>query len=218
MEYQIKLNPIQKIAIFWLQKIDSQLLLYKQLISLPQAFRIFLYAALVGFTYFALKFTTSIIGGYFDTAPMPEAWYFLGNVIFYTVMVGMSLIFTLESLNNCNVPQIFAEIKQKKAEIKAKKLQFFRLRNMHIFFRILIYIFFYMFLVFLLQTSFISLMIDIAQTTTLNQEQLQNLSNEYKNILGWFTFIYLLSALGLDYTVNKKRAQTKGAKHEVITA
>jgi Na+-driven multidrug efflux pump len=73
-----------------------------------------------------------------------------------------------------------------------------------------------MFLVFIFQISFIGLMIDIAQTTTLNQEQLQALSNEYKNILGWFSFFYLLSALGLDYTVNKKRAQTKGAKNEVI--
>lgn len=212
MEYQIKLNPIQKIAIFWLQKIDSQLLLYKQLISLPQAFRIFLYAALVGFTYFALKFTTSIIGGYFDTAPMPEAWYFLGDIIFYTVMVGMSLIFTLESLNNCNVPQIFVDIKQKKAEIKAAKGEKWRLTNLPIFFRILIYIFFYMFLVFIFQISFIGLMIDIAQTTTLSQEQLQALSDEYKNILGWFSFIYLLSALGLDYTVNKKKSSNKRGK------
>lgn len=213
----MKLNPIQKVAIYWLKTIDSQLLLYKQLISLPQAFRIFLYAALVSFTYFALKFATSIIGGYFDTAPMPEAWYFLGDIIFYTVMVGMSLIFTLESLNNCNVPQIFVDIKQKKAEIKAAKGEKWRLTNLPIFFRILIYIFFYMFLVFIFQISFIGLMIDIAQTTTLNQEQLQALSDEYKNILGWFSFFYLLSALGLDYTVNKKIAQkTKEAQNEII--
>ena len=216
-----KLTLIQKIGIYWLQKIDSQLLLYKQLISLPQALRLFLYPALIGFTYFALKFVTSIIGGYFDTAPMPSAWYFLGNVIFYGVMIGILLMPTIESLSNSDVSQIFLDKKAKAANIKLQKLQKWRLRNMNIFFRILTYIFFYMFLVFIFQLSFIGLMIDITQTTTLTQEQIQALNDEYVYILKWFTFIYLLAALVLDYRVIKKirvQQKTKEVQNEVITA
>ncbi len=222
MEHQTtKLTPLQSIGIYWLQKIDSQLLLYKQLISLPQALRLFLYPALIGFTYFALKFVASIIGGYFDTAPMPEAWYFLGDIVFYGVIIGTFLMPTIESLNSCDVSQIFADKKARAANIKTQKLQKWRLRNMNIFFRILIYIFFYMFLVFIFQLSFIGLMIDITQTTTLTQEQIQALNDEYVYILRWFTFIYLLAALALDYRVIKKIRAVKAQKevqNEVINA
>lgn len=210
-----KLTLTQTVAIYWLKSIDSSLILYKQLKSLPQAYRLFLYAALIGFLYFALKFAGSIIGGYFDTAPMPEVWYFLGDIVFYGVIIGMLLIPTLESLNNCDVPQVLADEKAKAANIKAKKLQFWRLRNMNIFVRILIYIFFYMFLVFILQLSFVGLMLDVAQTTTLTQEHIQTLNNEYENTLRWITFVYLLSALALDYFVNKKRLSVKQSKTEV---
>lgn len=223
MEHQTKkLTLIQKIGIYWLQKVDSQLRLYKPLTSLlPRAVRLFIYPALIGFTYFALKFVASLVGGYFDAAPMPEAWYFFGNVIFYGVMIGVLLMPTIESLSNSDVPQIFIDKKANAANIKTQKLQKWRLKNMNIFFRILTYIFFYMFLVFIFEFSFIGLMIDIAQTTTLTQEQTQALNNEHIYILRWVTYIYLLSALTLDYFVNKKIRALKAQKevqNEVINA
>ncbi|MBS4069100.1 MAG: hypothetical protein KGZ62_10915 [Sulfurimonas sp.] len=207
-----KLTLTQKVAIFWLKNIDSQLILFNQLKTLHQGFRLFLYAALIVFAIFFMKFVSSLVGGYFESAPMPEWWYFVGNIIFYSVVTGAFLIVTLETVFNIDVFQILANMKEQKRLKKELKLQRWRLRNIRLGVRIAIYISFYMFLVFIFQLSFIGLMIDITQTTTLTKEQIQALNDEYAYILRWVTYIYLLSALTLDYFVNKKTRAVKAQK------
>jgi hypothetical protein len=207
-----KLTLTQKVAIFWLKITDSQLTLFNPFKTLHQGFRFFIYGGWIVFAIFSMKFVSSLVGGYFEGTPMSGSWYFVGNIIFYGVAAGAFLIVSLESILRLNVAQVFKDDKSKKAEIKANKLQKWRLRNMNIFVRIAIYIYFYMFLVFIFQLSFIGLMIDITQTTTLTKEQIQALNDEYAYILRWVTYIYLLSALTLDYFVNKKTRAVKAQK------
>ncbi len=206
MEHQIKLNPIQKIAILWLKNIDSNLLLFNTLKYLNQAFRVFFYVGLAAFTIFAMKFVMVFVD--FSTAPMAGLWTFLSQVVFYGVMIGMSLIFTLESVMKIDVPQILQEQKNKKEQIKVQKLQFWRLKNMNIFVRILVYISFYLLCVFIIQTASMGAFIEIFGAAKIGEEtekQIVVFIQAYESFMKWFTFIYLISALALDYFVNKKR-------------
>lgn len=238
MQHQTaKLTLIQKIAILWLRNIDysssilfrnidSSLILYKLLKSLSQTLRLFLYAALIGFSYFALRFAGSLIGGYFDTAPMPGVWYFFGDIFFYGVMSGMFLILTIESVIKLDVPQILKEQKAKEANIKAKKLQFWRLRNMNISVRIVLYIIVYVICLLITYAAFLVALIDtfaITQATAETKQQLLLFEQSYETFLRWFTFIYIIGGLTLDYFVNKKRALTRQQKttevqNEIIAA
>lgn len=212
MGYQIKLTLTltQKVAIFWLKNIDSQLILFNQLKTLHQGFRLFLYAALIVFAIFFMKFVSSLVGGYFESAPMPEWWYFVGNIIFYSVVTGAFLIVSLETVFNIDVFQILANMKEQKRLKKEQKLQKWRLRNMNIFARIAIYISFYVFCIFVIQMGAFGLFVDVfsnAANTPETQNQISIFIQEYESFSRWFTFIYIISGLTLDYFVGKKRAQ-----------
>lgn len=212
MENLSTLKPVQKVAIVWLKNIDSQLILFNQLKTLNQGFRFFLYAALIIFAFFFMKFVSSLVGGYFESAPMPGLWYFIGNIIFYSVVAGAFLIVSLEAVFNLDVAQIFKDKKAKKAEIGAKKLQRFRLRNMNIFLRIFIYISLYMFMFFIIETSANGAYNDIfgmAPNNEITQAQKIYFISEYNKFVQWFTFLYIISGLTLDYFVNKKRTQKR---------
>jgi len=204
----MKLNAIQKIAIFWLKTIDSNLLLFNTLKSLNKTFRVFFYAGLAAFTIFAMKFVMVFVD--FSTAPMAQLWTLLSQVVFYGVMIGMSLILTVESVIKIDVSQILKEQKDEKEQIKAKKLQFWRMTNMNIFLRILVYISFYLLCVFIIQTASMGAFIDIfatAKNGAETEKQIVVFIQAYESFLKWFTFIYLISGLTLDYFVNKKIAQ-----------
>lgn len=212
----MKLNILQAIGIFWLKNIDSSLLLFNTLKSLNQGFRLFFYIGLVGFTIFGMKFAMAFVD--FSTAPMAWLWTFLTQVIFYGVIIGISLVFTIESIIKLDVAQILQERKAQKEQIKAQKLQFWRLRNMNIFVRILIYISFYLLCVFIIQIASMGAFIEIFAAATSGadtEKQIAIFIQSYESLTRWVTFIYLISALVLDYFVNKKIAQkTKEAQNE----
>jgi hypothetical protein len=203
-----KLTLTQKVAIFWLKTIDPKLFLFKPLKSVNQGLRLIAYTGLILYLYFFLKFTNSLIGGYFNSAPMPEAWYAVGNIIYYGILLGAGLIFTLESVYKLDVAQVLSDIKAKKKFIKQNKLQFWRLRNMHFFFRILIYFVFFMLCLFIVQMSALAMFADIfasAKNTPETHQQIALFMHEYERFSRWFTFIYIIGVLFLDYFVHKKR-------------
>lgn len=206
MGHQTKLTMIQKIAIFWLKKIDNSLFLFEILQAMSQVFRFLFYIGLIGFTIFGMKFISSFVD--FSDAPIAGVWAFLGNFIFYGVIVGAALVLSLESVIKLDVAQIFRDDKAKKTEIKANKLQKWRLKNMNIFIRIVIYISFYIFAIFIIQISAQGAFIDIFATAPNNaetQKQITIFMDEYDSFVKWFTFLYIISGLTLDYFVNKKR-------------
>ena len=217
MEHQTtKLTLTQKVAIYWLKNVDSSnLLLFNTLKSLNQGFRLFFYMGLITFTFLGMKLAMSFVD--FSTAPMAWLWTLLTQFVSYGVVVGIFLVVTLESIYKLDIPQILQNQKNKKEQIKAQKLQRWRLRNMNIFMRILVYISFYMLCVFIIQISAFRLFVDIfavAQNTPETQHQVSVFMSEFENFTRWFTFIYLTSALVLDYFVSKKRRAVKEAQKE----
>lgn len=206
------LTLTQKVAILWLRNVDRGLSIYKMLQTMPQAFRYIFYTGLIAFTILGMIFLSTFIPKY-DNA----LWQLLGDTVFYGVAIGIILVVTVESVLKLNVAQIFTDDKSKKDEIKAKKLQKWRLRNMNIWSRIFIYISFYLLCYFIIQISAQGAFITIFGAADMSnpevQKQINLFLNEYNSLLQWFTFLYIISGLSLDYFVSKNRA--KQAQKEV---
>lgn len=207
-----KLNLIltQRIAILWIKNVDSSLFIFKFLRDLSLPFRVLFYVGIIAFTTFGLIFASSFIN--FDDAPGAPIWQLLGDIIFYGTIAGMTLILTLESVYTLNLAQILADIKTQNQKIKAQKLQRWRLRNMNIFMRIFIYISLYMFLLFIIQTSAQGAFIHLFATapdTQDTQRQIAFFMNEYDSFVKWFTFLYIISGLTIDYFVIKNRGKRR---------
>lgn len=216
---KLNLTLIQRVAIWWMKNVDSSLVIFKLLRDYSFPVRLLFYSGLIGFTIFGMIFISLIVGYFFSYEDVPGLadWQLLGNIIFYGVIAGTTLITTLESVYKLDVPQILADIKEQKQEIKAKKLQRWRLRNINIFWRIFIYISLYMFMLFIILTSANGHYDDIfgmAPNTAERQKQIAFFINEYDTFVKWFTFLYLISGLTLDYFVSKKRAE-RAKKEEV---
>ena len=210
------LTLTQKVAIKWLKNVDSSLFIFKFLKDLEFGFRALFYAGIIAFTVFALVFAGSFIN--FEDAPLAPVWQFVGDVIFYGTISGMALILTLESAIKLDVAQILKDLKEQKRIKKEQKLQKWRLRNMNIWMRIFIYISLYTFFLLIIEVSSLSAYIDIfgmAPNNEIVQSQKELFASEYNKFVQWYTFIYLVSGLTLDYFVSKKRAtQKREAHHE----
>lgn len=86
---------------------------------------------------------------------------------------------------------------------------------MNIWMRIFVYICIYTFLLYIIQLSAQGAFIDLFSTvpnTPETQKQIAIFVSEYDKFVKWYTFIYIVSGLTLDYFVSKKR--TKAAKME----
>lgn len=212
METIQNLTLTQKVAILWLRNVDRGLSIFKMLQTMPQTFRYIFYAGLIAFTLFGMIFLSTFIPKY-DNA----LWQLLGNTVFYGVAIGITLVITIESVLKLDVAQIFADEKARKAEIKAKKLQKWRLRNMSIWSRIFIYISFYLLCYFIIQTSTQGAVFALFGMADMSnpevQKQINLFFNEYNSLIQWFTFLYIVSGLALDFFVSKNRA--KQAQKEV---
>lgn len=210
-----KLTITQKIAVYWLKQVDSGLLLFKLLQTLSKPFRIAFYVGLIAFTVFGMKFISIFILEYNNSL-----WQLLGNTLFYGVAIGISFVVTIESVLNEDVAAILEEKKAKVAEIKKNKLQRWRLRNITVFVRVSLYISFYIVCIFIIQTASYSAFIDLFATAP-NTPQTHAAALEfmaaYESFFKWFTFGFFISALVLDYFVNKKRALRKlEAQNETV--
>lgn len=211
------LTLTQRVAILWLKNVDNSLFIFKFLRDLSLPFRILFYAGIIAFTVFGLAFASSFIN--FDDAPGAAIWQLLGDIIFYGTIAGMTLITTLESVYKLEVAQILADIKQQKQEIKAQKLQKWRLININIFLRIFIYISLYMFMFFIIETSANGAYNDIfgmAPNNEITQAQKIYFISEYNKFVQWFTFLYIISGLTLDYFVLKNRAKRREVQNESV--
>ena len=187
---------MKKIAYWYLKNIDSSLLLYNTLKPLHWALRSLFYIFIISATYVSL----SMFSNYFDNNNIYTAFV-------YIITVGVSLVITLEFIYK---EDVIKELKTKRRlakYIKFKKLQWFRLRNIHWFFRFIIYILNYIVMLSIFQTlSFLSYL-DIAATGhDLDVVQIQN---SYQNLLSVLSIGFIVVILIIEYLISKK-TQTKG--------
>lgn len=207
---KLNLTLTQKAAILWLKNVDSSLFIFKFLRDLSFPLRALFYSGIISFTIFALIFAGSFIN--FKDAPLAPVWEAVGDAIFYGTIGGMMLILTLESVLKLDVAQILKDLKEQNRIKKEQKLQKWRLRNMNIWMRIFIYISLYTFFLLIIQISSQGAFIDLFSTapnTPETQRQIALFVHEYDKFLKYFTFIYIILGLTLDYFVGKKRATKK---------
>src|SRR3989338_7638333 len=154
------LNLAQKIALKWYQTFDTTGLIFGMLQQLNIYIRFAFYAGLPLFTLFALNYLSGLLP--LDKYGLNGLYIF----ITYTTAIGASLVVLYESIFKLDVKSIIQEKKEEKARIKKEKLQWWRLRNMHIFTRVALYILIYFFMVNFLQMMAVIAFFNIFKTPT----------------------------------------------------
>jgi hypothetical protein len=125
------------------------------------------------------------------------------GVKFLTIIFTIG-IFSYESIYNLDINKYLIEQKQKEEFIKKNKLQKFRLRNMNILLRVIIYIGLWCFLYLLFEDILISSFFSVYGETPNKEIYIQFLI-DYDLTIKYFTAIYLVAIAILDYFVRKNR-------------
>ena len=124
---------------------------------------------------------------------------FLGYIILYAVPLLCLVYSSYESIYDLDIEKILDEQKAKQSQIIANKKQWWRLRNMHYVFRVLLYISLYLILLNVLNLfAFISIA-EIYQNPS--QKLVQEVVSDYESLIQWFTFLYAMSIVVLDTSV-----------------
>jgi hypothetical protein len=197
------LNFLQKIAIKWYQTFDTTGLIFSMLQQLNIYMRLAFYAGLPLFTLFALSYLSGFL-------PLHKyGLTSLYNFITYATAIGASIVVFYESIFSLDIKAIIAQKKEEKQRIKREKLQFWRLRNMNIFVRILIYILIYFFIVNFLQITAIAAFFNTYANPTL--QDIQMLEKSFNELLKWVSISYIFSFLTLEFFVQKIRKGRQNA-------
>ena len=196
----------QKLALAWLTTFDKSLFLFTILRGLNTIFRYAFYISLVlALCFVILKFESIInIRAYNIPIFIQNLLIVLGlGVKFLTVIFTIG-IFSYESIYNLDVNKYLEEQKQKEEFIKKNKLQKFRLRNMNILLRVIIYLGIWCFLYLLFEDILISSFFAVHGETPSKEIYIQFLI-DYDLTIKYFTAIYLVSIAILDYFVRRNR-------------
>lgn len=191
------LNFVQKIGIKWHQTFDTTGLIFDALQELNIYIRFAFYAGLPLFIVFALNYLGTLL---------PLEKYGLNGLysfITYTTAAGASIVVFYESIFKLDVKAIITQKKEEKARIKNEKLQWWRLRNMHIFARVALYILIYFFIVNFLQMMAVIAFFDTFKTPT--EADIQVLKEGFEYILSWASIIYIFIFMTLEYFVHKTK-------------
>ena len=193
---------LQKIAAKWYQNFDTGLL-FELIKNSPKALRYIIYIAFSLSLYFILLLAADAIDLRHSNIAVeyPIFTIFLialGKLVFFAALFLASLIFSYESALKLNLEKIKKERLAQKKYIKAKKLQWWRLRNMSPIKRIFVYIFFY----FLLLLTIQILTVDaIMQTSNIDLDEIRH---QYKILLAQISLLYVFTIMIIDYFANKK--------------
>jgi len=193
---------LQKIAAKWYQNFDTGLL-FELIKNSPKALRYIIYIAFPLSLYFILLLAADAIDLRHSNIAVeyPIFTIFLialGKLVFFAALFLASLIFSYESALKLNLEKIKKERLAQKKYIKAKKLQWWRLRNMSPIKRIFVYIFFY----FLLLLTIQILTVDaIMQTSNIDLDEIRH---QYKILLAQISLLYVFTIMIIDYFANKK--------------
>ena len=197
------LNFTQKIAVKWYQTFDTTGLIFGMLQELKIYIRFAFYAGLPLFIVFTLNYLGTLLP--LDNYGLNGLYSF----ITYATAAGASIVVFYESIFKLDIKAIIAQKKEEKERIKREKLQFWRLRNMNIFVRILIYILIYFFIVNFLQITAIAAFFNTYANPT--PQDIQMLEKSFNELLKWVSISYIFSFLTLAFFVQKIRRGRQNA-------
>lgn len=200
------------LGLWWISTFDKSQFLFKSLRTLPVYLRYLFYVSLIT----ALYFTIVKLGTMIDIRSYTSIPVFIQSLL---ILIGfgikaLSVIFTMgifsyENLysSNFDVDKHLEQQKQKKQYIRENQLEKYRLRNIHGFIRILLYIGIYCFLYLLLEDILVSAFFNVYHNPS--KEIYIKFLYDYDFIIKCFTGVYLILVFILDYFVRKNQKSKK---------
>lgn len=197
------------LGLWWLSSFDKSQFLFKSLRTLPVYLRYLFYVSLIT----ALYFTITKLGAIIDVRSYTSIPVFIQSLL---ILIGfgikaLSIIFTMGIVNyeslyssNFDVDKHLEQQKQKKQYIKEMKLQNWRLRNIHGFIRILLYMGIWCFLYLVIEDILISAFFNVYGLNPPKEIYIKFIY-DYDFTIKFFTAIYLILVVILDYFVRKNR-------------
>ena len=196
------MSIFQKIGLLWFQHLDVNGYIFNNIRTLSIYVRIPFYIFLVFSVYFSIKF----IGTFIDfskfnlSAVMLLVLALTGKVILFLSTLLTALIATYEFIYHLDPKDELLKKKEALKEIKAKKLQWWRLRNMNFFFRALFYIVIYIAISKYLQ---ISSFVAFIHVKDFSEIAYQTLKHDTEIVIQIYTFIFVVSSIFLELLVRK---------------
>lgn len=185
----------QKIGIWWLSVIDSNQALFLLLKPLHVSLRVIFYILLIVGTFIISKFAL-------DFAELTR------DISLYIALIptiGVSFIVFYEAIFSLNVQEILKERQEKKQLIKATKAQWWRLRNMPFWVRVLLYLTLYIIFQQFIQITAMVAFLETVQAPT--QAQTAEFLNEFQTMIKYATVAYILMLGTLEYFISKRKAK-----------
>ncbi len=213
------MNIGQKLALVWLTTFDKSQFLYKSLKSVSFIYRYSFYILITVSLWFLIEKVGVMIDiRAYDSIPVfaQTLIIFCGLFIKYSSILFVTALASYEAIYNFDVNRYLVELRSKKQFIKENKLQKWRLRNMNIFFRILVYLGLWCFLYLLLEDILLNAFFDIYGHNPTKEIYIKFLI-DYDLTIKYFTGIYFISIIVLDFFVRKNRKAIKEFPQETLT-
>lgn len=187
----------QKIGLFFYNTIDRTGFILSAIRSVPVWVRYPFYVFMVASLFFINTQLINLL------QPQYELLKPILNAASYFTVAYLSLVVFYESLLKTDVIAIIGEKREKEKEIKINKLQWWRLRNMNMFYRYVFYIIVYI----VIQQLLIINTLLAVQNISFSKAEYDVFLNDFNHILHYFTFSYIIVIIALDYFVGKKRKE-----------
>ncbi len=213
------MNIGQKLGLLWLTTFDRSQFLFKSLKSVSFIYRYSFYILITVSLWFLIEKVGVMIDiRTYDSIPVfaQTLIIFSGLFIKYASIILVTALASYEAIYDFDVDKYLEELKTKKQFIKDNKLQKWRLRNMNIFFRVLVYLGLWCFLYLLLEDILISAFFDIYGHNPTKEIYIKFLI-DYDLTIKYFTGIYLITIMILDFFVRKNRRPIKKFPAETLT-
>ncbi len=197
------------LGLWWISTFDKSQFLFKSLRTLPVYLRYLFYVSLIT----ALYFTIVKLGTMIDIRSYTSIPVFIQSLL---ILIGLgikilSILFTIGIVNyeslyssNFDVDSHLQEQKQKKEFIKINKLEKWRLRNLHGLLRILVYLGVWAFSYLIIEDILINAFFNVYGLNPSKEIYIKFLY-EFDFTIKFFTAIYLIIVVILDYFVRKNR-------------
>lgn len=201
------------LGLWWISTFDKSQFLFKSLKILPIYIRYLFYILLVT----TLYFTITKLGAIIDVRSYTSIPVFIQSLL---ILIGLgikilSILFTIGIVNyeslyssNFDIASHLQVQKQKKEFIKINKLEKWRLRNMHWAIRVLLYGTIWCFLYLVIEDILISAFFNVYGFNPPKEIYIKFLY-EFDFTIKFFTAIYLILVVILDYFVRKNQKSKK---------
>lgn len=213
------MNIGQKLGLLWLTTFDRSQFLYKSLKSVSFIYRYFFYILITVSLWFLIEKVGVMIDiRAYDSIPVfaQTLIIFCGLFIKYASIIFVMALASYEAIYDFDVDKYLEGLKTKKQFIKDNKLEKWRLRNMNIFFRVLVYLGVWCFLYLLLEDILISAFFDIYGPNPTKEIYIKFLI-DYDQTIKYFTSVYLISIAILDFFIRKNKKAIKEFPAETLT-